>query len=82
MRALRFRTVVRDPGLTFQQVWASPRPTRRGRPRSPYLGIESALYQKFAARRDDLEDGSNAAYANGCVCRDCLEHQQRRIGRR
>jgi hypothetical protein len=24
---------------------------------------------------------TNAGYANGCVCGDCREHQQRRIGR-
>ena len=35
-----------------------------------------------AARRDDLEHGTNAAYVHGCVCRDCREHQQRRMGRR
>ena len=41
--------------------------------------LEAAL---TAARRRDLEHGTNAAYANGCVCRDCREHQQRRMGRR
>ena len=34
-----------------------------------------------AARRDDLDHGTNAAYAHGCVCGDCREHQQRRMGR-
>jgi hypothetical protein len=34
-----------------------------------------------AARRDDLQHGTNAAYVHGCVCRDCREHQQRRLGR-
>ena len=37
--------------------------------------LEPAL---TAARRDDLEHGTNAAYANGCACRDFREHQQRR----
>ena len=41
-------------------------------------GLEAAL---TAARRDDMEHGTNAAYANGCVCSDCREHQQRRMGR-
>ena len=41
--------------------------------------LEAAL---TAARRDDLQHGTNAAYTNGCACRDCREHQQRRMGRR
>jgi hypothetical protein len=40
--------------------------------------LEAAL---TAARRDDLEHGTNAAYVHGCVCRDCREHQQQRMGR-
>ena len=69
-----FRTVVRDLGLTSQQVWGLTK-TDQGWA----TALEAAL---TAARRDDLEHGTNAAYANGCVCKDCREHQQRRMGRR
>jgi hypothetical protein len=69
-----FRTVVRDLGLTSQQVWGLTKTDQ---------GWSSALDAALtAARRDDLEHGTNAAYANGCVCRDCREHQQRRMGRK
>jgi hypothetical protein len=68
-----FRTVVRDLGLTSQQVWGL---TRTDQEWSAVL--EAAL---TAARRDDLQHGTNAAYVHGCVCRDCREHQQRRLGR-
>ena len=32
-----------------------------------------------AARRDDLEHGTNAAYVHGCVCSDCPAHQRIRM---
>jgi hypothetical protein len=68
-----FRTVVRDLGLTSQQVWGLTKTDQ---------GWSSALDAALtAARRDDLEHGTNAAYANGCVCGECREHQQRRMGR-
>ena len=56
-----FKTVVRDLGLTSQQVWGLTK-TDQGRS----TALEAAL---TAARRGDLEHGTNAAYANGCVCR-------------
>ena len=34
----------------------------------------------MAARRDDLQHGTNAASVHGCACTDCREHQQRRMG--
>ena len=68
-----FRTVVRDLGLTSQQVWGLAK-TDQGWS----TALEAAL---TAARRDDLEHGTNAAYANGCVCRDCREYPQQRMGR-
>ena len=34
-----------------------------------------------ATRRDDLQHGTNAAYVHGCVCKDCREHQQGRMGK-
>ena len=66
--------MVRDLGLTSQQVWGLTK-TNQGWS----TALEAAL---TAARRDDLEHGTNAAYTNRCVCRDCREHQQRRMGRR
>ena len=32
-----------------------------------------------ATRRDDLKHGTNAAYAAGCVCAECREHQRERM---
>ena len=69
-----FRTIVRDLGLTSQQVWGLTK-TDQGWS----TALDAAL---TAARRDSLEHGTNAAYANGCVCRDRRDHQQRRMGRR
>jgi hypothetical protein len=68
-----FKTVVRDLGLTSQQVWGLTKTDQRWS-----TTLEAAL---TAARRDDLEHGTNAAYVTGCVCRDCREHQQLRMGR-
>jgi hypothetical protein len=68
-----YKTVVRDLGLTSQQVWEL---TKTDDAWSAEL--EATL---TAARRDDLEHGTNSAYVNGCVCRECREHQQRRMGR-
>jgi hypothetical protein len=69
-----FRTVIRDLGLTSQQVWGLTKIDQAWS-----IALEAAL---TAARRDDLEHSTNAAYANGCVCGHCREHQQRRMGRR
>ena len=68
-----FKTVVRDLGLTSQQVWGLTKTDQRWS-----TTLEAAL---TAAPRDDLEHGTNAAYVTGCVCRDCREHQQLRMGR-
>ena len=65
--------MVRDLDLTSQQVWGLTK-TDRGWSTE----LEAAL---TAARRDSLAHGTNAAYANGCVCRDCRAYQQRRMGR-
>src|SRR4029453_14197699 len=69
-----FRSVVTELGLTSQQVWGL---TKTDQERS--TALEAAL---TAARRDDLEHGTNAAYVHGCVCTDCRERQQRRMGRK
>jgi hypothetical protein len=58
-----FSTVLRDLGLTSNQVWGL---TRTDQEWSEQL--DAAL---TAARRDDLEHGTNAAYVQGCVCGEC-----------
>jgi hypothetical protein len=68
-----FRTVLRDLGLTSNQVWAL---TKTDQDWSEKL--EAAL---TATRRDDLHHGTNAAYAHGCVCSECREHQRVRMAR-
>jgi hypothetical protein len=69
-----FRTVVRELDLTSQQVWGITKTDQEWS-----TALDAAL---TAVRRDDLEHGTNAAYVNGCVCTDCREHQQRRMGRK
>ncbi len=68
-----FRTVLRDLGLTSNQVcgltksddeWAA--------------ALETAL---TATRRDDLRHGTNAAYLHGCVCKECPAHQRQRMAK-
>ena len=68
-----FRAVLRDLGLTPNQVWGL---TRTDQEWSEQL--DTAL---TAARRNDLEHGTNAAYVHGCVCHECREHQRIRMGR-
>jgi hypothetical protein len=68
-----FRTTLRDLELTLGQVWGL---TRTDDGWSKHL--ETAL---TATRRDDLQHGTNAAYVRGCVCHECREYQQRRMGR-
>jgi hypothetical protein len=57
-----FKRVVRDLGLTSQQVWGLAKTDQEWA-----TVLEAAL---TAARRDDLEHGTNAAYVAGCVCSD------------
>ncbi len=66
-----FQTVLRDLGLTSNQVWGLAKTDQEWS-----AALEAAL---TAARRDDLEHGSNAAYVAGCVCRECREHQRVRM---
>jgi len=40
--------------------------------------LEAAL---TATRRGDLQHGTNAAYVAGCVCKDCRDHQRRRMAK-
>jgi hypothetical protein len=65
-----FRTVLRDLGLTSNQVWGLSRTDAEWSER-----LENAL---TATRRDDLQHG-NAAYVHGCVCSECREHQRVRM---
>jgi hypothetical protein len=69
-----FRTALRDLGLTSNQVWGLTKTDQEWSAK-----LDAAL---TTTRRDDLKHGTNAAYVHGCVCRDCREHQQRRMGRR
>jgi hypothetical protein len=62
-----FKAVLRDLGLTSNHVWGLEWSVR----------LEAAL---TATRRDDLRQGTNAAYAHGCVCSECREHQRVRMG--
>jgi hypothetical protein len=63
-----FRTVLRDLGLTSNQVLGLTRTDEEWS-----TTLEAAL---TATRRDDMQHGTNAAYLHGCVCSDC-----RRISR-
>ena len=56
-----FRTILRDLGLTPNQVW------RLTKTDGKWAGaLEAAL---TATSRDDLKHGTTAAYVRGCVCR-------------
>jgi hypothetical protein len=52
-----FRTVLRDLGLTPNQVWGLTKTDQEW-----YSKLEAAL---IATRRDDLAHGTNAAYVAG-----------------
>ncbi len=66
-----FRAVLRDLGLTSNQVWGL---TKTDDDWS--AALEATL---TATRRGDLQHGTNAAYAHGCVCSECRAHQRRRM---
>jgi hypothetical protein len=68
-----FRQVLRDLGLTSNQVWGLTN-TDPGWS----AALEAAL---TAARWGDVEHGTNAAYVRGCVCHECREYQSIRMGR-
>jgi hypothetical protein len=67
-----FRTAPRGLGLTPNQVWGLARTDEE---RS--AALETAL---TASRRVDFQHGTNAAYVHGCVCSECRDHQQSRMG--
>ena len=68
-----FRTILRDLGLTPNQVW------RLTKTDGKWAGaLEAAL---TATRRDDLKHGTTTAYVRGCVCSECREGQRRRMAK-
>ena len=68
-----FRTVLRDLGLTSNQVFGLARADEEWS-----SALQAAL---TASRRVDLQHGTNAAYVKGCVCKECREHQRQRMAR-
>jgi hypothetical protein len=68
-----FRTVLRDLGLTSNQVWG----LCKTNPKWSAV-LDAAL---TATRRDDLKHGTTPAYVRGCVCKECREHQRRRMSK-
>jgi hypothetical protein len=68
-----FRTVLSELDLTPNQVWGLTKTDKEWS-----AALEAAL---TASRRGDLQHGTNAAYVQGCVCRECRQHQQIRMGR-
>jgi hypothetical protein len=69
-----FRTTLRDLGLTPNQVWGLTKSDEGWA-----TALEAAL---TASRRVDLQHGTNAAYAKGCICKECREHQRHRMARK
>jgi hypothetical protein len=68
-----FHRALRDLGLTSNQVWGLTKTDDEWA-----TALEVAL---TATRRNDLQHGTNAAYARGCVCRECREHQRIRMAK-
>jgi hypothetical protein len=68
-----FRTVLRDLGLTSNQVWGLTKTDEQWS-----HSLEAAL---TASRRVDLQHGTTPAYVRGCVCSECREYQRVRMAR-
>jgi hypothetical protein len=68
-----FRTVLRDLGLTSNQIWGLTKTDEEWSE-----ALDAAL---AATRREDLRHGTNAAYAVGCVCKECREYQRVRMAK-
>jgi hypothetical protein len=71
-RGQPFRQILRDLGLTSNQVWGLTKTDEEWSEK-----LEAAL---TTTRRDDLEHG-NAAYVHGCACSECRTHQRIRMAR-
>ena len=69
-----FRTELRELGLTPNRVFGLTRTDQEWSEK-----LDAAL---TAARREDLQHGSNAAYKGGCVCSACRTYQLVRMGRK
>ena len=67
-----FRAVLRDLGLTSNRVFGLTRTDQEWSEK-----LDAAL---TAARREDIQHGTNAAYIHGCVCKDCRTYQLRQDG--
>jgi hypothetical protein len=68
-----FRQALRDLGLNSNQVWGLSKTDE---------GWSTARDTAMtAARRSDLRHGTNAAYVGGCVCKECREHQRKRMAK-
>ena len=67
-----FRTVLRDLGLTSNQVFGLAKTDEEWS-----TTLEAAL---TASSRSDLKYGTNAAYVAGCVCKECRAYQSIRHG--
>jgi hypothetical protein len=59
--------------LTPNQVWGLTKTDQEWS-----TALEEAL---TASRRGHLKHGTNAAYVQGCVCKDCREHERQRIAK-
>jgi hypothetical protein len=68
-----FRAILRDLGLTSNQVWGLTKTDQEWSER-----LDAAL---TATRRDHLKHGTNAAYVQGCVSSECRAHQRVRMAR-
>jgi hypothetical protein len=69
-----FRQVLRDLGLTSNQVWGLTNTDGEWS-----AALEAAL---TASRRGGAKHGTNAADIAGCVCKECREHQRARMARK
>jgi hypothetical protein len=68
-----FRTVLRDLGLTPNEVWGLTKTDGEWS-----AALDAAL---TITRRKDLQHGSNAAYVVRCVGKERREHQRQRMAR-
>jgi hypothetical protein len=73
----------RSPRLS---IIGDPVVATNGRPPGDLSGklnsfSRSSFSIETAARRDDLDHGTNAAYVAGCVCKDCRGHQRQRMAK-
>jgi hypothetical protein len=68
-----FGPIPRDLGLTSNRVWGLTKTDEEWS-----AALDAAL---MATRRADLEHGTNAAYVQGCVCKECRDYQRERMRR-